>query len=183
LFERVVTHTAAFRLTETNNKQGQVSWSHTLQYVKTFCEQRRPCQDCRRQVAGARTVHRTKFCRALIYRGRCVEVISFCLAVGSCHCLSVAQRNPSPPRFVRFDADVSPATPLSCFSRNDPLSSPLPISLSRQLVKMQTTHSRAATTGLSVEPTSQPSVFFPKTPDGRKDRDSGVEVTESSTNK
>ena len=85
--------------------------------------------------------------------------------------------------FVRFDADVSPATPLSCFSRNDPLSSSLPISLSRQLVKMQTTHSRAATTGLSVEPTSQPSVFFPKTPDGRKDRDSGVEVTESSTNK
>ena len=83
LFERVVTHTAAYRLTETNDKQGHVSWSHTLQYVKTFCEQRRPCQDCRRQVAGARTVHRTKFCRALIYRGRCVEVISFCLVVVS----------------------------------------------------------------------------------------------------
>ncbi len=76
LFGRVVTHTAAFRLTETNNNQGHVAWSHTLQCVKTFCAQLRPSPDCRRQVPGARTVHKTKFCRVLIYRGRCVEVIS-----------------------------------------------------------------------------------------------------------
>ena len=172
LFERVVTHTAAYRLTETNDKQGHVSWSHTLQYVKTFCEQRRPCQDCRRQVPGVRTVHRTKFCRALIYRGRCVEVISFCrrfLTSPFCCTTKHLSRRPSPPRFVHCDADVSPAAPLSCFSGHEPLSKPLPIPLSLQVVKMQTTVEQQLQALAAIQRLLS---LSPNPPDGRKDRDS-----------
>jgi hypothetical protein len=76
---------------------------------------------------------------------------------------------PSPPRFVQCDADVSPAAPLSCFSGHEPLSKPLPIPLSLQVVKMQTTVEQQLQALAAIQRLLS---LSPNPPDGRKDRDS-----------